>query len=721
MFNRVIFLMAVVVLSIDGFVYSQDLIQISDVQTWANFNAGGFSPGDTLQIMAGGNLTVTGRSAVEDGRHLIVEEGGRLTMNARLDMDSQGIITMNGGEFHNTVDFKFPDSSGNQDVHIWLHGGLMVCAQIQSMKDRGSVLHVGGGVLRLGNAVNGDQYDPENTDAWEIVAISPYPEVTITAIGNGWKEISAGAPFKAYGPNPADGATDIVRDPVLSWIPAILAVTHDVYLGVDLDSVSNAGRNNPMNVLVAQSQETNIFSPGLLEYGQTYYWRVDEANDADPTSPWKGDVWSFTVEPYSYPIDAITATASSSLKPDFGPDRTIDGSGLNNSDGHSADMADMWLSDVEANGAWIQYTFDTIRKLDQMLVWNFNAAFESILGWGLKDITIETSENGADWTVLKSLELSQGTSEDGYTPNTIVDLEGVLAKSIKLTAHSNWGDLIDLYGLSEIRILNIIGWAREPQPLDGAEGIHPDSILNWRVGRQAALHDLYFGVDSDQLTLADTVDIHSYQLSNLDLELGRTYFWRVDEVNDVEIPMIWEGDVWRFSTADYLVVEDFESYNDIDPPNPESHRIFESWIDGFGVATNGALVGNDLPPYMERTIIHGGSQSMTMFYSNTASATYSEATRTFTDTQDWTKYGIKTLGLWFHGTAGNTGQLYVKINDTKVLYNGDAGDIAKVEWLPWTIDLTALTIDLQNVTKISIGIEGNSANGTLYIDDIQLY
>ena len=166
MVKRMLFLIAGMVLSVNVFVHAQDLIQISDAQTWANFNEGGFGPGDTLQIMAGGNLTITGRSAIDEGRHLIVEEGGRLTMNARLDMDSQGTITMNGGEFHNTVDFKFPDSSGNQDVHIWLHGGLMVCAQIQSMQDRGSVLHVGGGVLRVGNTGAGGDWDPENTDAW---------------------------------------------------------------------------------------------------------------------------------------------------------------------------------------------------------------------------------------------------------------------------------------------------------------------------------------------------------------------------------------------------------------------------------------------------------------------------------------------------------------------------------------------------------------------------
>jgi len=34
-----------------------------------------------------------------------------------------------------------------------------------------------------------------------------------------------------------------------------------------------------------------------LLMARLYYWRIDEVNDADPNSPWKGDVWSFTVTP----------------------------------------------------------------------------------------------------------------------------------------------------------------------------------------------------------------------------------------------------------------------------------------------------------------------------------------------------------------------------------------------------------------------------------------
>jgi hypothetical protein len=79
------------------------------------------------------------------------------------------------------------------------------------------------------------------------------------------------------------------------------------------------------------------------------------------------------------------------------------------------------------------------------------------------------------------------------------------------------------------------------------------------------------------------------------------------------------------------------------------------------------------------------------------------------------------LVLFFYGTAGNTGQLYVKINGSKAVYGGDAGDIAKVQWQQWNIALPSLGVNLQNVTKLSIGIDGNGAGGKLYFDDIRLY
>jgi len=531
----------------------------------------------------------------------------------------------------------------------------------------------------------------------------------------------------AYAANPADKAVDVPLDETLSWTAADRAVSHDVYWGTVFDDVNEASRSNPLNVLVAEELEINTFAPGVLEYGQTYYWRVDEVNDADPASPWKGRVWSFTTEPYSYPIEGITATASSSLSSDLGPQRTVDGSGLNGEDGHSAEMGDMWVSDAEPDGAWIQYTFDTTCKLDRMLIWNFNAVFESILGWGLKDVTIETSENGTDWTLFDEVELAQATSADGYRPDKVIEFGGVLAKAIRLTAQNNWGEMIDLYGLSEVRILNVVGRAREPQPTDGAGSVDLYSTLKWRVGREAALHDIYFGTDANQLAFVDTVASNSYDLANLDLEFGETYFWRVDEVNDAETPGVWEGDVWRFSTPEYFALDDFEGYND-DYEN--YNRVFQIWIDGAGYTQpepgdpgngSGSLVGTSQAPWVELSTVQSGRQAMPISYRNTDGVDYSEVVRTFGTPQDWTANGIKSLSVYLYGDAANTGQLYVKINAGRVDCDSTIVDIMEPQWQAWNIDLSTVDADMTNVTSLTIGIDGAGASGILYVDDIRLY
>ena len=171
-------------------------------------------------------------------------------------------------------------------------------------------------------------------------------------------------------------------------------------------------------------------------------------------------------------------------------------------------------------------------------------------------------------------------------------------------------------------------------------------------------------------------------------------------------------------------MDDFESYNDIDDlTDPESNRIFEAWPDGYEDSANGALIGNDPanPSYAETTIVHGGDQSIPFFYSNTLGATYSEAARTFDVAQDWTTHGVTTLGLWFRGTAGNTGQLYVTVNGSKVLYPGDPADL-QLGWQAWNIPLTDFGgVNLQSVETLGIGIDNNGAGGTLYFDDIRLY
>jgi len=211
----------------------------------------------------------------------------------------------------------------------------------------------------------------------------------------------------------------------------------------------------------------------------------------------------------------------------------------------------------------------------------------------------------------------------------------------------------------------------------------------------------------------------SYAPSSLDL--GKTYYWKINEVNMAETPTMLDGDIWNFTISEFIIVDEFELYNDLDPDDPESNRIFNTWIDGYEQPTNGSVVGYAIPPFTEQVIVHSGNQSMPLSYDNTGGAAYSEAERTFAVGQNWTKAGATTFVLYFHGTEGNTGQLYVKVDGSKVAYDADAGDIAKPQWNQWNIDLASLGVNLQNVTKLAIGIDGNGATGTLYIDDIRLY
>src|SRR4030042_5455311 len=102
-----------------------------------------------------------------------------------------------------------------------------------------------------------------------------------------------------------------------------------------------------MGVLGSRGQTEPSSDPeGLLAFGQTYYWRVAEVNAPPDSTVFPGPVWTFTVEPYSYPITGITATASSQSKADVGPQKTVEGSGLDPAtDEHSTAADHGWLSD----------------------------------------------------------------------------------------------------------------------------------------------------------------------------------------------------------------------------------------------------------------------------------------------------------------------------------------------------------------------------------------
>jgi len=595
-------------------------------------------------------------------------------------------------------------------------------------------------------------------EIWSVPADHPEQWVEITA-GAGHKidsivvvggysriddiTIKVPATYAATDPSPADEADDVRRDVVLGWKSGKYAATHNVYLGTSASTVNSASAASPQGVLLIEGHDSNNHDPDIiLDLGQTYFWRVDEVNAAPDYTVHRGKVWSFTAESVGYPIVDVTATASSSA-PGQGAENTVNNSGLDADDLHSNDSASMWLSeDVGAQPTSIEYEFDRLYKLHQMWVWNYNVELEHVVGFGLSDVTIEYSTDGSNWTQLAGVpQFARAPGTNGYAHNTTIDFGGALAKSVRLTANSNHGPF-DQYGLSEVRFFYIPGWAREPDPQNGATGIHPDLTLYWRPGREAATHDVYLSTDEqgviDGTVGAATVTEAGYDAGTL--ELGETYYWRVDGVNPAGTPTVWQGDIWDFTTADHIVVDDFESYNGLEPSDPASNRVFLMWKDGLGYGTQdsppysagngtGSIIGHATPPFVEEQIVHDGKQSMPYFYNNSGStgkANYSEVAVDISALgigSDWTRAGVETLTLYFYGDPANSAaeQMYLKINGVEVPYDGASSDLTHGIWQPWDIDLSSLAgVNLQNVTAFIIGFRGGGGSGVVYFDNIRL-
>jgi len=481
---------------------------------------------------------------------------------------------------------------------------------------------------------------------------------------------SKGYPY-ALGPEPADGALLEDTWANLSWSPGDFAVSHDVYIGDNFDDVNDGAEStfqgNQTGTFIVVGFPGFAFPDGLVP-GTTYYWRINEVNDTEPNSPWKGDVWSFSVPP----------------KTAYAPD--------------PADAAELVETDVE-------------------LSWTG--------GFGSKLHTVYFGDNFDDVNNAAG-GLPQGTAT--YTPGPLE-----LAKTYYWRVDEF--DVIETHK-GDVWSFTTQGAVGNPNPSNGAVDVKQTQIITFSPSVFAASHQIYFGTDKDAVKNADTGspeykgtrDLGAESYDPGMLEWDTTYYWRIDEVNNTNTDSPWTGILWSFTTANFLIVDDFESYNDIDPPDPESKRIFEAWPDGYDIPTNGALVGNDLPPYAEQSIVHSGIQSMPLYYDN--SVGYSEATHTLTYPRDWTENGVSTLSIWFRGNSDNAAEtLYVALNGSAVVSHDNPNAAQVDEWTQWNIDLQAFAdqgVNLANVNTIALGL-GNKKNpvaggsGTMYFDDIRLY
>ncbi len=481
---------------------------------------------------------------------------------------------------------------------------------------------------------------------------------------------------QARNPNPADRAIVSATWTEMKWSPGDFAVSHDVYLGENFDDVNSGaastfrGNQASTTLLVGLGLPGDPY-PGGLVPGTTYYWRIDEVNIAEPNSPWKGAVWSFSIPP----------------KTAYNPN--------------------------PAEGA-------EFANLNTKLTWTagFGAKLHTIyLGGSFDDVNNATTGGAVAGTTtysppsLKSGQVYYWRVDEVDPPNTYK---------------------------GQVWSFTTVGAVGKPYPSNGNASAEMNAILSWTPSASAASHQVYFGTDKEAVRKAGTTSpeykgVRALGAESYDpglLPWDSTYYWRVDEVNNVNASSPWKGPLWSFTTGQYLLVEDFESYNDIDLPAAGSNRIFDKWIDGFLTpATNGAVVGNNLPPYAERTIVHGGVQSMPYSYDTNLKS--SEATLTLASTRNWTAQGVTSLSLWIRGASTNAAvRMYVALNGTAAVYHDNPTATQRAGWTQWVIPLQAFAdqgVPLANVTSITIGFgtKGSTTTpggtGKMYFDDLRLY
>ncbi len=472
------------------------------------------------------------------------------------------------------------------------------------------------------------------------------------------------------GPTPADGTLHPDTWVSLEWGPGAYAASHDVYLGENFDEV-DAGTGDTFQGNQTETYFTIGFPgfpyPDGLVPGTTYYWRIDDV-EADGVTKYRGKIWSFMIPP----------------KTAYLPE--------------PADGA--WLVDPNAKLRWEP-------------------------GFGAKLHYVYFGDN------FDEVNNATGGTPMGGTSHTPGPLK--LAKTYYWRIDEF--DIIETHK-GDVWSFTTQGGVADPNPSNGAVDITQTPILTWTPGIYSASHEVYFGTDKEAVRNADTSspeykgtgDLGAESHESGKLEWNTTYYWRINEINSANADSPWTGPVWSFTTANFLIVDDFESYNDLDPADPDSNRIFFAWIDGYDDPTNGSLVGYDNPPFCEQTIVHGGNQSMPLFYDN--SVGYSEATLTLTYPRDWTENGVSTLRIWFRGNSDNAAEtLYVALNGDAVVTNDNPNAAQVITWTEWTIDLQAFAdqgVNLANVDTISLGL-GNKNNpiaggsGTMYFDDIRLY
>jgi hypothetical protein len=561
-------------------------------------------------------------------------------------------------------------------------------------KQLGSPMYIGGPLL------------PGTLYYWRVDEIEADGKTIYT--GDVWHFLTIA--MTAYAPTPADGARLQSPDVDLVWMIGQNASKHMLYFGTSRDDVAAGTGDTSKGELLDATFDPGtlaggttyfwrvdeIESSGTVQTGPV--WSFTTVQDYPIADPNLAGWWKFDEGEGNLAVDSSGHARHGTI---LGGTTWVEGYdggalSLNGMDGYVALPIDSvvgscnsmtvatWTNWSGAGGAW-QRVFDFGGGQ------TFNMWVTPAVGSGgvLRFvITVESYNNeqrldaatslATGWHhVAVSINGSTKTMEmflDGWT--VVTGATTVLPKDLGQTTN-NWigrsqyaADAYYRGAVDDFRVYDYAMTAEEirtamrgdpmlawgPSPANGAiVDVLSATPLTWSPGDQATQHDVYLGSDAAAVAAADTSDTSGIYRGRQnatdftptpDVEGGQAYAWRIDEVNaDGSIS---QGRVWTFTVADYLIIDDFESYND---EENQGTRIYETWIDGYADGSSGSTVGNLNPPFAEQRIVHSGKQSMPMDYNNVNSPWYSEAVRTWDSPQNWTFGGVDTLVLYFRGEA----------------------------------------------------------------------
>ena len=407
-------------------------------------------------------------------------------------------------------------------------------------------------------------------------------------------------PNIAHNPEPPDGAIHDDLWVVLLWLPGLHATSHDVYIGKNYDDVFN-GTNETYDTFWGNYNDPFVVigfpdfagrSIGLMESGATIFWRVDEVNDLHPDSPWKGDIWSFSIPP---------KTAHEPNPPD-GAEFVKPNVTLSWTAGFGAKLHTVYFGDnfEDVNNASGQYQHETTYnpgplEFDKTYYWRIDEydAVGTYKGevWSFTTKSYDPNiaydpqphDNAIHGNTWANLQWSPGrhaVSHDVYIGKNIDDVKNATNDRYWIF----WGNQdnsemvigFDVFDGRDIGLMvpgATIYWrvdevndlhpdspwkgdiwsfwipsetAYNPNPPDGAEFVETNITISWEAGFGAKLHTVYFGDNFDDVNNASggiPQELNTYTPGLL--KAFKTYYWRVDEFDGY---ITHKGQIWSFTT-----------------------------------------------------------------------------------------------------------------------------------------------------------------------------